>query len=466
MAHKYIQPQIFSTNLPKSQAISAVERYINSDNHISEFKTGEIVSIEYKIDNVKYSTTAIVFITGNTAKIFSQISENDTIKIIEKDGTGAPEDRNSLWLSDNWDSEVEENYDASDLKSTVKQLSSMVKVMRQELALCKEALTNTLGGGDILLNSTKYFLENEYEPEKPEDATSPYTTGDTEIYEWNVYIGPTPLTEYSSDGLYSAQRYYPKVRAFNSAGEEIEITSAITITMSCGGGSAEVILTGNTLYAITTGDTNFYASITDPEHEFSESKTYLIKFNKNEEPSYQEYNVKHLLVKHSESYDYMLQHFNYLLVGEFCWCIKEQELYLKEKAKNGTIQLFKINGQGSVTPTGETETITYNVTEDGVLTADASKGSIFVDEDGILNLIGYVDENGILILNNSEIEPEPGPTPTPTGQTTSISAYVDRDGILVIESEDGTTYVDRNGILNIMAMVDSKGTLLINDITK
>ena len=464
MAHKYIQPQIFSTNLPKDQAISAVENYINSDGHLSEFKSGEIVSIEYKREGVRCTTTALVNISANVATLFAQISEKDTIKIVEKDGNEAPEDKNSLWLSDNWDAEVGETYEASDLKSTVKELTYIIGQMREELDLCKEALNNTLGGGDILLNSTKYFLENEYEPERPEDAENPYTTGDTEIYTWDVYIGPSPLTEYADGGIYSSQRYYPKVRAFNSAGEEIEITSAMTVTMSCGGGSAEVILTGNTLYAVTSGDSNFYATLTDPEHSFSESKTYLLKFEKNEEPSYQQYNVKHLLVKHAESYDYMLQHASYLLVGEFCWCIKEQALYLKEKAKNGTIQLFKVNGQGGVTPTGETEEITYAVTDDGTFNADATEGSVHVDDEGILNLIGYVDDEGILILTNTEIEPEPGPTPTPTGETSSVSAEVDRDGTLVIESEDGSAEVDREGNLILTAQVNANGDIIINDI--
>lgn len=462
MQHKYIQPQKFQTNSLKNSAVRLVENYINE--HIGDYKGGEILSIEYFTEeNKKTETTCVVRINNNAATLVPHISEDDTLKIVEKNGVVAPRDANNLWLSDNWDEEVAEHYDASDLKGTVREMAAELRVMREELALCKEALNNTLGGGDILLNSTKYFLENEYETEMPEDAPSPYTTGDTQIYSWDIYIGPAPLSDYASGGLYTAQRYYPKARAFNSAGEEIEITSAITITMSCGGGTAEVVLTGRTMYAITSGDTNFHARIDDPEHEYGESKTYLLVFARNEEPSYQQYNVKHLLVKHSESYDYMVQHSDYLLVGEFCWCIKEQELYLKEKAKNGTIQLFKINGQGSTptpTPTGETEVITYVVDEDGVFIADATESSVTVDDEGILNLIGTVDEDGVLILNDSEITP-PTP-PTPTGDT-SITAVVDKDGTLVIESVDQTTIVDRDGTLVIVAQVDANGNININD---
>lgn len=456
---KYIQPQRFQTSLLKSNAIQRVKEYIES--HINDFKNGEIISVEYKTENNKITdTNVVVIINGQNIELHPTVSENDTLKIVEKEGNQGLTDKNALWLSDNWDDEVDSHYDASDLRSTVREMAAELRTVRKELALCKEALTNTLGGGDILLNSTKYFLENEYEAEMPEDAQNPYTTGDTQIYSWDIYIGPTPLSEYSQGGIYSNQRYYPKARAFNSAGEEIEITSAITVTMFCGGGSAEVVLTGRTLYAITSGDTNFYATISDPFYGFTDAKTYLLTFKHNEEPSYQQYNVKHLLVKHSESVDYMMQHAAYLLVGEFCWCIKEQELYLKETAKNGTIQLFKINGQGSVTPTGETEEITYGVDVDGTLNMTATEGSVNVDEDGILNIIGTVNENGILILNDSEIDP---PTPTPTGET-SITAYVDRNGMLVIDSSNDSSGVDREGNLIITAQVDSGGNININNL--
>lgn len=399
--HKYIQPQKFQTSSLKDRSIELVKSYINE--HINEYKNGEIVSIEYLTEAGETAVTnAIVIINNGEASLVASISDKDTLKIIEKEGQEPINDEKALWLSDNWDDDVATVFPASDLKSTVKEMAAEMRVMREELTLCKEALNNTLGGGDILLNSTKYYLENKYETEKPEDAPNPYTTGDTQIYEWDVYIGPSPISIYNEGGLYEKQRYYPKVRAFNSAGEEIEITSAYTITMSCGGGSAEIILTGNTLYAITSGDTNFYATIHDPFYETESSKMYLLKFEHNEEPSYQQYNVKHLLVKHAESVDYMMEHSAYMLVGEFCWCIKEQALYLKEYAKNGTIQLFKINGQGSVTPTGDTEYITYEVDIDGVLNADATKGSVFVDEDGVLNFIGEVDENGVLSLNDTE----------------------------------------------------------------
>lgn len=463
MTHKYIQPQKFRTETLKDSALQLVENYING--HVADYKDGETISIEYlSEDGETCSTNCVIQINNNNCEISALLTEKDTIKIVEKDGDEPPVDERSLWLSDNWDSDVDEVFDASDLKSTVRRMAFELQAMREELALCKEALTNTLGGGDILLNSTKYNLENEYDPEMPAGAPNPYTTGDTEIYDWDIYIGDSKLSEFSRGGLYKWQRYYPKVRAFNSAGEEIEITTAITTTMSCGGGSAEISFTGKTLYALTSGDTNFYAEIYDSIHGTSDSKSYLLIFENNEEPSYQTYNVKHLLVKHAESFDYMVENANYLLVGEFCWCIKEQALYLKETAANGTIQLFKINGEGSVTPTGGT-VIEYSVNENGVLEAYSSDDSIYIDEDGVLNLVGVVDENGVLILNNSGSGGGGGGGGGggDTGGTISVTARVDRDGTLILNGNGIENLVDRYGTLELAGTIRPNGVLELND---
>ena len=104
--------------------------------------------------------------------------------------------------------------------------------------------------------------------------------------------------------------------------------------------------------------------------------------------------------------------------------------------------------------------ITYIVTDDGTFDAASTQGSVTVDEGGTLYLVGEVDEYGTLILNTSS---QPGPTPpTPTGDT-SITATVDKDGILIIESLDGSSLVDKDGVLVITAQIDSNGDLNIND---
>lgn len=457
-----IQFPRYLINKPKHEAIPIMETYVNDN--IEEFIDGEEIAIRYLgTDGKIRSVNAIVNIpsNGGEATVSIEIGETDTMKIIEKDGNEGLDDKDSLWLSDNWDDEVATNFPASDLRGTVRQMAAELKTVREELALCKEALTNTLGGGDIITNSEKNELENSYEPEAPSGAPNPYTTGDTEIYEWDIYIGDAKLSSYSSGGLFAAQRYYPKARAFNSAGEEIEITSAITVEMSCGGGSAIATVDGKILYATTSGDTTLTATIRDPEHSFVDSHSYLLLFEKNEKPDYPFYNVKHLLVKNADSEEIMFANSKYLLVGEFCWCIKEQSLYLKEKAANGTIQLFKINGGGSVTPTGETETVTYVVTDGGVLDARSSDDAISVTEDGILTLVGTVTEDGILILNDTETDSGGGGGDTPTGGTQETSARVTNDGVLEI-TIPGNNPISNDGILMLLGQLANDGTLVFD----
>lgn len=458
-----IQFPRYRINKPKHEAIPIMEAYVN--NNIGEFIDGEEITIRYiGTDGNMRSVNAVVNIDNGQATVSVEISETDTVKIIESAGTEGIEDKESLWLSDNWDDEVASIYPASDVRGTVRQMAVELKFVREQLALCVEALTNTLGGGDIITNSEKNELENMYDPEEPIDAPQIYTTGDTEIYEWDVYIGGADLSKYSTGGLYRFQNYYPKVRAFNSAGEEIEITSAITVEMSVGGGSATVDFNGKKMYAETSGDTTFTATIHDYEHGFVETKSYLIIFEKNEKPDYPSYNVKHLLVKHADSEEIMFANANYLLVGEFCWCINEQSLYLKEKAKNGTIQLFKINGQGSVTPTGDTTAITYYIDDEEVLNIEASDGyTVRVDEDGYLILIGEIDENGILILNDTETDgPDTGST-IPTGSTETVLVNIDRNGILNFTTMNGNSIIDKNGYLVLSGNVDKNGILDITN---
>lgn len=462
MEKTQIQFPRYLINKPKHEAIPIMETYVNE--HIDEFIDGEEITVRYLgTDGKIRSVNAVVNIpiNGDDATVSIEIGESDTIKIIEKDGDEGLDDKDSLWLSDNWDESVDAIIHTGDLREEVRQMAFALRTVREELALCKEALTNTLGGGDIITNSEKTELENLYEPEAPEGAPQIYTTGDTEIYEWDMYIGDAKMSAYSSGGLYAIQRYYPKARAFNSAGEEIEITSAITVDMSCAGGSAIVTIDGKILYAYTTGDTTFTATIHDPEHGFVESHSYLIQFEKNEKPDYPFYNVKHLLVKHAESEEIMFANSKYLLIGEFCWCIKEQSLYLKEKAANGTIQLFKINGGGSVTPTGETETVTYVVTDGGILSATSSDDAINISEDGILTLIGEVTEDGILILNDTETDGggDGGGGVTPTGGTDGSTARVSSDGTLEITIPGSTSPITTDGVLMLVGQLASDGVI-------
>ena len=163
-----IQFPRYLINKPKHEAIPIMETYVNE--HIDEFIDGEEITVRYLgTDGKIRSVNAVVNIpvNGDDATVSIEIGESDTIKIIEKDGDEGLDDKDSLWLSDNWDESVDPIFPASDLRGTVRQMAVELRTVREELALCKEALTNTLGGGDIITNSEKTELENLYEPEAP-----------------------------------------------------------------------------------------------------------------------------------------------------------------------------------------------------------------------------------------------------------------------------------------------------------
>lgn len=91
----------------------------------------------------------------------------------------------------------------------------------------------------------------------------------------------------------------------------------------------------------------------------------------------------------------------------------------------------------------------YEVDENGNLTITSTDGNVSVDGD-ILNINADVDENGVINLNN-------------TYSDAKTVYEIDENGIINIVSNDGTTSVDNNGILNLKGDVDKDGILTLND---
>jgi hypothetical protein len=145
-------------------------------------------------------------------------------------------------------------------------------------------------------------------------------------------------------------------------------------------------------------------------------------------------------------------------------------LYVKAKAPNGQIKLYKISGSGgSIDPdtgtTGDTTSVTietkFTVEEDGTLSVTTNdENAIYVDENGILviNVGGVVDD--ILTLNDNESggggggDDGGGDIEPPSDHS---SGTVDGGGELNI---DGNTRVE-NGILLLSANVTPEGILEI-----
>ena len=149
---------------------------------------------------------------------------------------------------------------------------------------------------------------------------------------------------------------------------------------------------------------------------------------------------------------------NYLLIGEMCWVVSENALYIKEKAANGTIQLFKLNGSGgSITPdTGTTpDTGSTAITSETTFKVENDILDITTDENGV-----YVDENGILNINVGEVSGEILllNDHTVTGETSEEStAVVTPDGEMSISGQASV----QNSTLLLNSTVTPNGTLEI-----
>lgn len=455
VSKKYIQPVKFKTELRKSSAILRVQEFINDN--IGDFLDGEEVSFEYVDEFGDHAyASAIVKIQNGSAKLYVAVNENDTIRII--DTPEAPADKKSLWLSDyTLDDQPVDIYEAFN------SLSSEYKKLKEMVEKHDYALASTLAGGDILLNAQKYDIENEAEQEKPEEAEydDNYATGDTTIVSYDFYVGGTSLRKFSNDTtvLYAEQKYKLDLRLYNRAGERVRETEEVTVNFR----HAETVDINERRFMISheTG----YTSI-DTEVRVNgvliDAEPYYVNFGGDEEPDYKPYsepNVHHMLIKQADTYEILMNNINYLLVNELCWCSGDNHLYMKAKAKDGTIKLFVINGGGggeeipdpdTGSTTGDTTSVTSETTfivrNDTLFIDSTDNEAIFVDENGILNINrgARVNADGILLLTDTTTT---GSTPdiTPTGSTPDGSTVViDPDGTAGF---DGDTSVNNDGEL-------------------
>lgn len=452
---KYIQLPKFQTHQGKKETISLVEKHINEN--LSNFKDGEEISIEYKgQDGGQMYSTAVIKITDGIAKLFVSIEDSETLKIV--DTVGEPKDKNALWVTD-----FSVDDQPSNIYEAFMSLSSEYKKLKEIVERHDYALANTLAGGDILLNAQKYDIENEHEQEKPEDAEydDDYATGDTTIVSYDFYVGGTSLRKFSNDTtmLYVEQKYYLDLRLYNRAGERVRETDEVTVKFK----HSENVEINERRFLLShiTGYTSIDTEVR-VNGELIDAEPYYVNFSGEQEPDYKPYsepNVHHMLIKQADTYEILMDNLNYLLVNELCWCSGDNQLYMKAKAKDGTIQLFVIgSGEGKDFPddsgstSGDTTAVTYDtnfIVSGNTLFVEStnpdSSKAVFVDENGILNINvgGRVNADNILLLNTTSTT---GSTPdTPTGSTDGSTIEVGADGTADF---GGTTEVN-NGILSL-----------------
>ena len=402
---KYIQPVRYITTLPKQEAIERVKEYV--EENVADFKDGEIVSIDYKGDgdlkDLTLTTSAIVRISGDTVTVDALVSDRDTMMVIESDNE--PTNKKALWLTDYVPGDGQES-DFTNLREEIKTLKETIRLLKGLVNKHEYALNNTLAGGDIVENSEKFDLENSDIPEEPEDAEGIVVYGEGPVTDFDLYIGNLPLsdiayTDFDNSILYRNKKYPLRLRMFNAGKERVEETDAYELELSYIEDYI-VIDERRVIASLEDGQAQIGARLSIPSGE-TLTKSYVIYFSKNEEPDYDSYaepNVHHILQKSAKDFETMVAYGDYLCIGEFCWCEKEEALLLKAKGANGVIKYFKVNGNGGgdiEPPSGDTETITYRVDENGKFIAESSDESVGVFG-GVLTLVGVVDEHGVLKL--------------------------------------------------------------------
>lgn len=474
---KYLQLPRFQTHQRKSVAIALVENHINDAENIDKFFDGEEIAIEYKGSNGEQMyTTAVVKKTNGVAKLYVSIEESETLKIVASDAE--PVDKKVLWITE--DTDPDDGESTENLKEEVQTLKATIKKLEETVNRHDYALSSTIAGGDIILNSEKYALENENTPEIPPDGIdyTDYATEDLVIDSFEVYIANSPLSRFSGAeaSLYLNQNYFLKLRLYNVGKELIPNDGSVTLSIQHGS-EVKYEEEKQILVGLKSGTTTVVAVINGKDG-FSMEKPYLLDFQYNEKPGYETYaepNVKHLILKSVKNKQILLDNVNYLCVNEPIWCISECALYIKGEMADGRVALFKISGGGGgedpIIPdtgstSGDTTSVTIDTTfvvdENGTLSITTSdENGIYVDENGflVINVGGSVTDEGILYLEDHKSEGggggggDGGDTPGD-----SSGASVDEDGELIITGE---TNVDENGILLLNATVTSDGILQI-----
>lgn len=396
----------------KADAISAVRSYINSKKE-EEFTDREEINIRYKSEKGEDCITTATVISGeNEWNLTVALNDLDTVKIIEQSGTTAPSDKDAIWLSDFFD----EEHPTENFKQELIALREEVKWLRELVNKHDYALSSTIAGGDMIVNSEKYDEENENPTQIPDtmEYEETFATDNLVLNDYDFYLGNTPLMYYikKSINLWKGQKYFLELRMFNSEGERIipkegeceldfqfhdeviEIDPWYDdkiIMIALHSGSTQLEVTRFTCILTYSGET-YTKEYQGLYFEYSQEIDY---------ETYSEPNVHHMLIKKADTHQILEDNTNYVCVNEFVWCIGNNTLYLKAKGADGNIHLFAINGTGSTPVTGETIEFGFDEeTGDLLINSDAAD-TVYIDDEGYLVInAGATLENNILILND------------------------------------------------------------------
>lgn len=370
----------------KSEAIAQFCNYVKSNT--DTFIDGEEVVLRYVGNDGSIVSVNAVIDNVAQGDISFEISEHDTFRIVEQDEE--PEDKDVLWLGGEMTGDTDFSI-ANNMQTEIDTLKKKLKYLQDIVDKHEYSFNNALSGGNIKKNATKFSLSNLAAQEVPDDSTEHYDTGDTVVVSVKAFVGRYELEE--RDTLYTKQKYYLSVRGYNEEENEVSLEDC-SVSAFLG----ETELTAETIYFETSSVTTLDVYVLTPESATVENH-YTITFSEDEEPDYYSEPTYHqFATKNAKNFEELTKYIDNLAVNEFCWCIEDNTLYYRAEASNHSIQLFKVNGNGSVDP--EVKHIVYEITDKGVLIIMSESEEVYLSEEGILYLVGDIDENGILHLNN------------------------------------------------------------------
>lgn len=172
--------------------------------------------------------------------------------------------------------------------------------------------------------------------------------------------------------------------------------------------------------------------------------------------------LRHFAPKYAKTYAIMDKYKTSLIPFELVLCLENNTLYCYNLNKNKMIPIAGGTGGGNTdwgdidspdnpTPTPPTEefNVSYEVDQNGVLIITSNDNTIFVDNDGILNIVAEIDNDNILHLDDKTI----------VNPTINVQYEVDQNGIINITSTNGAICVDADGCLNVVGELDNNNIL-------
>lgn len=388
MAKVPIQLPRYFIRKTKSEAMAILCNYVKTN--AEDFKNGEEIVLRYFGGDGSIISSNAIIDDALQGKVSFEIGEYDTLRIVEQEEE--PEDKDALWLSDTYDGEEPAT---ENMRAEIDSLKQKLKKLQDIVDKHEYSFNNAMSGGNVKANDAKFSLSNLAAQEEPEDVSdSNYDTTDPVIDTVKAFVGKYEIE--NNDKLFTKQNYYLSARGYNADGNLVSL-SGCTILFEIENKDDVTIDTESVMRCETTGVAKLILTVITPESD-SVSAEYTIVFTNQEQPQYYDEPTYHqFITKNAKNIEELLKYIDNVAIGEFCWCIAENTLYYRAKSANNTVQLFKINGSGSVEPE---DSITYEITGDGILIISSESESVRLDENGILYLVGNIDENGVLHLNN------------------------------------------------------------------